>query len=778
MIINFFNRTYAFLRERYLLAPIAIMLTPVLLFLFLNLLFPLPMDKLNRESSVAVYSENGELLNIFLTSDDKWRTWTDLDDIPKFVQNAIVKYEDKWFYYHPGVNPFALFRAMYTNIRERRTVSGASTLTMQVARMIEPKDRTAVSKLIEIFRASQLEMRFSKTRILEYYFNLAPYGGNIEGIGSASYFYFGKSPSVLSKSDALTLVGLPNSPSRLRPDRYPKAAMKHRNKVAGILLGKKSLTDSEYTEILKDPVPQSRTTPPNLAPHFTRFVREQNSSSSNITSTLNLEMQKICEHALEEQLSSLRYDGITNGAVVVIDNKTRKIKAMVGSADFFNNNHSGQVNGATAPRSPGSALKPFAYAIALDEGLISPKMMLSDVPIKYSDYSPSNYDSKFRGGVHADYALKHSLNVPAVNLHAQLKSKFLSFLKQGGITTLDKPWEYYGLPLVLGAGEVNLVELTNLYASFATSGFYEPYRVQKSDEKRKSERILSDATCFIMTDILSDITRPDLPNCWEFSINMPKVAWKTGTSYGHRDAWSVGYNPEFTIGVWIGNFDGREAERLVGAEAAAPLLFGIFNSIADGSKWFDQPDSVGTRMVCSVDGLLPSEYTPQTIEENYIKGVSPVQRSRMHQLIAVDKKTGLRLKRAYTLKRDYEEKILEIWPADIASWRQRNGYPVDAIPEYLSDDDIGAQNVKPIIVSPQGDSPFYLRDDAPVEHQKILLEASVSNTVNRIYWFIDGSLYAECIPGEKQFFFPTRGSHEISCVDDEGNSSKVKIQIM
>lgn len=777
MSVKPFKKICGRLRERHLLAPIAIILTPVLLFIILNLLFPLPMHKLNRESSVAVYSENDELLHIFLTSDDKWRTWTDLEDIPKFVQDAIIKYEDKWFYYHPGVNPLALFRAAFTNIKERRTVSGASTLTMQVARMIEPKDRTAVSKMIEMFRALQLEMRFSKSQILEYYFNLAPYGGNIEGIGSASYFYFGKSPSVLSKSDSLTLVGLPNSPTRLRPDRYPKEAMLHRNKVAGILLEKHLLVEPEYMEILKDPVPDSRTTPPNLAPHFSRLVKDQKRSSSNITTTLNLEMQNICEYALQEQLSSLRNDGITNGAVVIIDNKTREIKAMVGSADFFDDTHSGQVNGALAPRSPGSALKPFAYAIALDEGLISPKMMLSDVPIKFSDYEPSNYDSKFRGGVHADYALEHSLNIPAVNLHAQLKGEFLSFLKQGGITTLTKPWEYYGLPLVLGAGEVNLLELTNLYAAFATSGFYEPYKVVKSDENPKSERILSDATCFIMTDILSDITRPDLPNCWEFSINMPKVAWKTGTSYGHRDAWSIGYNPEYTIGVWIGNFDAREAERLVGAEAAAPLLFGIFNSITNGSKWFDKPDSVGTRMVCSVDGLLPSEYTPQTIEELYIKGVSPVQKSRMHQLVVVDTKTGLRLKRAYSLMRDHEDKIFEIWPADIATWRQKSGYPVDEIPEYLSDDDIGAQNVKPIIVSPQGDSPFYLRDDAPVEHQKILLEASVSNTVNRIYWFIDGSLYAECVPGKKQFFFPTRGAHEIACVDDEGNSSKVKIQI-
>ena len=342
---------------------------------------------------------------------------------------------------------------------------------------------------------------------------------------------------------------------------------------------------------------------------------------------------------------------------------------------------------------------------------------------------------------------------------------------------MSKPFEHYGLPLVLGACEITLLDLTNLYSSLANEGRYQNYKLVKSKNEIDSKQLLSEESTFIITEILADIRRPDLPDCWETSVNLPKIAWKTGTSYGNRDAWSVGYNPEYTIGVWIGNFSARESDNLVGAEVASPLLFDIFNSLTDSPRWFAKPESMETRLVCAVSGAPASECCPNTVSETYIPGVSPSAKCDFHKRFYIDDETGLRLTMANRHEHKYTQKVYEILPQKIASWRREMGYPVDEIPPLLENSSFPSCERNPIILSPDDHSAFVLQNHTPIEHQKILLDASVSNSINKLYWFIDGELFAKCAPHEKQFYSPRLGKHKISCMDNEGNSSSVEITI-
>jgi len=692
----------------------------------------------------------------------------------------VTAYEDRWFRRHPGINPVSLVRAAIGNIRAGEIVSGGSTLTMQIARMMEPKERTIAAKLVEMFRALQLELLYSKDELLELYFNLAPYGGNIEGISSAAHLYFGKPVGTLSVGEIALLTALPRSPTELRPDAHPDRAREAREKVLRRLMEHGTISAGQYADASSEPIPSERGRLPFRAPHLTRLLRDRHPERTRLTSTIDLRIQEICANLLRRHIAPLRSKNISNGAAVVIHNRTHEVRAMVGSADFFEDASSGQVNGARAPRSPGSALKPFVYAAALEQGLISERSMLEDVPVDFSGYRPVNYDESYRGIVSARRALMQSLNVPAVNLCAALTEKSIyPLLRNAGLSTLTRSQELYGLPIILGACEVNLLELTNLYAALANGGLHGPYRLRMDEPLRDGRRLFSGAAAHIVTEILAEVERPDLPSCWESALNLPKVAWKTGTSYGHRDAWSIGYNPEYTIGVWVGNFSGRGAPALVGAEAAAPLLFDIFNALGtnDSEAWFERPPTVEARPVCALSGMPASEICPTTREELHIPGLSPWATCSVHRRIAVDAQTGHRLCPHCRQGRSYHVQVVAEWPPKLATWMERNGYPVDRLPPH--DPRCGSRIAGrgPIIRSPSENCDYLLREGVNTRYQKILLDASVSNTVETIYWFLDGELLYAC-PAEQQVFYtPAPGRHALLCMDDLGHSSKMTLWV-
>ncbi len=776
-----FQNICADLRERKHLRVLLIGFAGILAgFVLLDLIFPLPKQKLNPPASPVVYDNQGHLQYVFLAPDDAWRIRVKIDRISPLLKKSVLAFEDRHFYWHFGINPISIVRAGLANLRAGHIVQGGSTITMQVARMIEPKRRTFGSKLIEAFRALQLEVHYSKRKILEFYFNLAPYGGNIAGVGAASYLYFDRSPDHLSLGEDALLTAIPNSPTPLRPDLHPKAARLARQKVVAILKRRHVFDPKKLQESLAEPIPRKRFSPPRKIPHLSNWLVRNYPNRGKYVTTIDSRIQNLAESALQNDLKPLRSKGIFNGAVVIIDNHRHAVRALVGSYDFNDARHQGQVNGATAPRSPGSTLKPFIYTLAFDRGLISPKSILFDIPANYSGYRPVNYDEMYHGTVTAEDALIRSLNVPAVKLYARMWGNGLyTFLKKAGVSTLRGNDLYYGLSLVLGGCDISLVELTNLYSGLASGGKFDSYRLLKDQKIGPGKRLLSEGACFLTAEILSRLHRPDLPSVWQSATDLPKIAWKTGTSYGHKDAWSVGFTPDFTVGVWVGNFDGAGVPELVGAEAAAPILFSIFQGLrsARGNRWFVCPNNVKIRRVCAVSGMIPTKNCDATVTELYLPGISSNAPCTVHRKILIDNATKTRLCSACKTGRKYTEKIVEIWPPRVASWLKKNGYPVDEIPERFPGCSHLAGEDDPIIQSPAAKADYFIRPEADVRFQKILLKASVASDTRKIFWFLDGKLIWSGNPFVRKFILPEPGKHKLICLDNEGRSSEVEFRV-
>jgi len=756
-----------------------LVLSSFFLFAIAHFLFPLPTEKLHPTPSTVVLDRHGKMLRAFLAPDHMWRIRVAANEISPSLKTAVITYEDKYFYWHFGINPVSVIRAVIANLRAGRVERGASTITMQIARMMEPKERTLLNKLKEAFRAVQLEVCYSKEEILTLYFNMAPYGGNLVGVGAAAYFYFNKNTQQLSLGEAALLAAIPNSPNLLRPDFNQAAAQKARDKVLCLLSQESRITPEQRDEARSESLPEKRYALPFMVPHLATKLTQLYPQTERLETTIDAEAQRLAQTILQTHLKPWRGQGISNGAVVVIENQSRKVLAMVGSYDFFDEPNDGQVNGALAPRSPGSALKPFIYALGLEHGVISPQSLLNDMPVDYAGYRPVNYDEKYHGAVTVEEALIHSLNVPAVNLYARLDEKGIyEFLKEAGISTLPQEKNYYGLSLILGGGEVTLLELTNLYAGLANDGNFRQYRLLQSQPQAEGKKLLSAGACFILTEMLSKVRRPDLPKVWEWSVNIPKIAWKTGTSYGHRDAWSLGYTPPYTIGVWVGNFNGRGAPALVGAEVAAPILFALFEALKPAeNRWFVQPMNVEKHQVCSVSGMPASEFCVSRKDELFLPGVSPHYPCTIHQLVLIDKKTGKRLCTHCRSRRAYVEKIVEHWPAEIATWRERNGYPLAAIPEHYPHCAKVVSGKGPVIHSPSAGTEYQIRPGVDLKYQKILLDAAVSNQTKKIYWFMNRKLIFSGKPTAKVFITPTPGKHTLMCMDDEGRSSEMELII-
>ncbi len=585
---------------------VRVVFTIMLLFVVLDLLFPLPMKK---EFSKEIRAKDGTLLTAYLTSDDKWRLRTELEEISPDLIKAIIKKEDSWFYWHFGINPVSIFRSLYRNMATGEVESGASTITMQVARILEPKERTYINKLAEMFRAFQLEIKYSKKEILELYLSLLPFGGNIEGVKSASYIYFNRPPKQLSLAQSIMLAVIPNDPNALRLDRSNKEIVKERNYWISKLKNENVFSSMDLKDALSEPIEVNRYAVPNLAPHFSYSVKD-NFIGDVFNTTLDLPVQQTVENFLLRNVRKVFYKGITNGAVLVIDNKNSSVIAYCGSADFFDEGSFGQVNGVRAIRSPGSTLKAALYAYAFDYGILTPQMKFTDIPTDFHGYQPENYDLKFYGNVSTEFALVNSLNIPAVKLLEQVGlNNFTTFLENIGFNLIGKQKSRLGLSMILGGCGTNLQELTRLFSAFARKGELYPLQFKLSDEHQKGEQIFSESSSYLVANILSGINRTDIADLRNYS-KLPKFAWKTGTSYGKRDAWAIGFNPNYTIGVWMGNFNGVGSPNLSGAEVAVPLLFDLFNAIDYNSdiKWFEIPDELYTREVCSESGLIPTQY--------------------------------------------------------------------------------------------------------------------------------------------------------------------------
>lgn len=527
----------------------------LLLLISLNFLFPVTGKVEKIEYSTIITDNKGEVIHAFLTADDKWRMKTTLEEMSPLLKKTIIEKEDRFFYYHFGINPFSMLRALGKNILKMKRTSGASTITMQVARALERRPRTYASKFIEMFRAVQLEVYYSKSEILRLYCNLLPYGGNIEGVKSASLMYFKKDPDHLSLAEITALAIIPNRPSSLVPGKHNNAIVTERNRWLKMFAEDEVFSEKEIEDALAEPLNVSRESVPRFAPHLSWMLKKR--GEPIVQSSLDLNMQLKTEKMVQDYIRVLKLKNIRNAAVVVIDNSTRQVVTYIGSADFYDTTDGGQVDGAKAIRQPGSTLKPLLYGMCIDEGLITPKSIIPDVNINYAGYSPENYDKKFNGNVTIEYALEHSLNIPAVRCLRQLgKDKFVHALSSCDFMQVRRDEKKLGLSMVLGGCGTSLVELTSLFASFANNGDYAKPSFLLNEKPSHHFPVLSSSSAFMINEVLSNINRPDFPLTWQSTEHMPKIAWKTGTSYGRRDAWSVGYNKKYTVGVWVGNFSG------------------------------------------------------------------------------------------------------------------------------------------------------------------------------------------------------------------------------
>jgi penicillin-binding protein 1C len=762
-----------------------LLISPWLWFFVLNRLFPFPWEKLQRPPAVVVLDRHGQPLRFFLPADDRWRFPVRLAELPPELPKALVASEDRRFWRHHGVDPIAVLRAAWSNLRSGEVVSGASTIPMQVARMAEPGPRTLRSKIKESFRALQIEQRFTKEQILEIYLNLTPYGGNVEGVGAAAWFYFGKEPDQLSLGEIALLTALPRSPGRYDPVSHPEAAEAARGRVLRQLTARGAFPEKEIEEAERQPIPDVRRRPPFAAPHAAELVKSQLPQEPRIRTSIDRRMQEVAESQVARRIRELRDLGIGNAAVVVIDNETRAMRALVGSAGFREARFQGQVNGATARRSPGSTLKPFLYAMAIDQGRVLPDSYLLDIPTDFAGYVAENYDERYRGRVTLREALIQSLNACAVRLLSQVGlSEFHHLLRQGGLSTLDRPAGSYGLPLVLGAGEVRLVDLANLYASLAQGGLYRPVRFVEPENGRVGSdpvRLFSPEAARAVTEILTDVRRPDLPEAWDLTRDVPGVAWKTGTSYGHRDAWAVGFSARYTIGVWVGNFDGKPRKGIAGSQHAGPLLFDLFRALDGGGRGPLRPEGLvrDEIEVCSLSHELPGPFCPERVKIPYLPGKSRLTACSLHQRMLVDSETGERLSGDCVSRRPHELRLLTLYPPELLAWWRSQGNPVQEVPRLSAACTGIPDGDPPRIVSPDGSTPYRLRREAPAEYQKIALMAQASPGVRHLYWYQDGTLVAttDADSARNRFLMPVRGEHRLVVTDDLGRSDGVTYRV-
>jgi penicillin-binding protein 1C len=748
----------------------------LLLFTGLHLAFPLPPQV---QYSRMVLAQDGTLLQAYLSPDDKWRMKTELHEITPDLRRAFINKEDRFFYYHPGVNPLAIVRALLKNIVRGKTTSGASTITMQVARLLEPKKRSYANKLVEIFRALQLEWTYSKEEILQLYLNMVPYGGNVEGVKAASLLYFGRMPDKLSLAQVVTLTIVPNRPTSLALGSNSDKLLEERNRWLQTFQEDGIFDREAIADALREPLQTNREALPSLAPHLGRWVhRTRSPSEANITTTIRTDIQRKAAEITATYAKSMAKIGVHNAAVLVVDNRTRHVLAYIGSQDFADNAHAGQVDGIRAIRSPGSALKPLLYAVAFDAGLLTPKTIISDVPVDFNGYTPENFDQKFNGYVSVTQALAYSLNVPAVKiLHELGVNRMIKALKSAQFAYVSRQEKQLGLSLALGGCGVSVWEMAGLYASFANGGKFAPLQFMAATQDATAETIVSPEAAFMVNEILTQVTRPELPSDYEHNPHVPKIAWKTGTSYGRRDAWSIGYNARYTIAVWMGNFSGIGSPELTGAGVATPLLFRLFNAIDYNQpiRWFEPPAGLQKRSVCMETGLPPSEFCNRLTTDWYVPGVSPALRcEHLKPVFTTPDGSMSYCSHCLPANGQFGQKRFPNHSPDMVAFLTASGIRFEQIPPHNPACTKVFDRQPPAIISP-AEGRTYLRTDA--DGIELLLSCQVANDVSEVFWYVDDKFYRRARPQESVFFKPLPGKRKIACTDDKGMTTTIEIRV-
>ncbi len=758
----------------------------VLLFLLLVIFFIVPKPLFNSPYSTILESHSGKLLGARIAADGQWR-FPESDSIPIKYEKCLLNFEDKYFYCHPGINPVSLLRALLQNIKANRIVSGGSTITMQVCRMArKQKSRSLKNKVIEILWAINLELRFSKKEILNLYASHAPFGGNVVGLDAASWRYFNRPASELSWAESATLAVLPNAPSLIYPGRLDQKLKKKRDRLLNKLLALGEIDSLTCKLSIAEPLPGKVTPLPLNAYHLVeRAAREK--SGQRIRSSVDYYLQARVARLVARHSKKLRANHIYNLAVIVAETHTKKVRAYVGNVfdgvDFEHDNH---VDITEAPRSTGSILKPFLYCKMLDEGLITPQMLIPDIPTRFGGFTPTNFNQKYSGAVPAAEALARSLNIPAVWMLRNFGvPPFYNFLKKTGMKTLTHNPDYYGLSLILGGAEVTLWDLAGMYTSlvsvlnnynendgrysensFSGLTWIENDTIENCTRETPVQPEIRAGAVYLTMQALLKVTRPESQAGWNEFASARNIAWKTGTSFGFRDAWAVGMTRDYVVAVWAGNADGEGRQGLTGATAAAPLLFDIFD-LLPASGWFNAPaDELEKITICANSGYRAGANCNE-VKELLVPRGSKVKVCPWHKKVHLNTNGTYRVNAACFPVSEMQHKNWFVLPPAMEYYYRQNNPAYSTLPPLMPGCTTNIENME-FIYPRQWNKVFIPRyiDGTPGQ---IIFELVHRQKNSTVYWHLDEK-YLGATSGIHQFALrPEKGWHIITVTDNKGN---------
>lgn len=755
--------------------------------------FSLPRTLFEEPYATVIESQDGELLAAKIANDGQWR-FPASDSVPDKFKKCIVYYEDEHFYHHFGFNPAAMYKAFQQNRSAGKVVRGGSTLTQQVIRLSRHhQKRTYYEKVIEMILATRLEFRHSKEKILKLYAAHAPFGGNVVGLEMASWRYFGVQAHQLSWAESATLAVLPNAPSLIYPGKNQQKLLKKRNALLLKLYHEKVIDKMTYQLSITEPLPQKPYNLPQIAPHLLQHIAKEN-EGKRIKTTINVSLQNRVNQIASYYYNQYKQNEVHNLAIMVIDIQNRNIISYVGNAPT-DKDHDKDVDIITAPRSTGSILKPLLFASMLDDGELLPNTLVPDIPTQISGYAPENFNLTFDGAVPAQRALSRSLNIPAVlMLQEHGVNNFYELLQKFKLKNINKRPDHYGLSLILGGAESNLWDLCRTYANLSsTLNYYNTskgkYRTNEfaelnfnngfkqdygSDTYQKT--VLGAGSIYLTYNAMKEVNRPEGDEAWKFYDSSLEIAWKTGTSFGNRDAWAIGTNSRYVVGVWVGNASGEGRPQLTGVESAAPILFDVFN-LLPRKGWFQAPlNDLEYAEICTKSGYLAQDDCPkskQLIPRNGTKtALCPY-----HKLVHLDATEQYRVNSSCENIENIINKKWFVLPPVMEWYYKSNHIDYKPLPPFR-DDCQQTQQASMDFIYPKTNSKIYLTKDFNSKIQPVILKVAHSNKEAKLYWYVDNVYKGTTQTFHEMQIEANTGFHYITVVDEYGNEIKRKVEIV
>ncbi|CAG5083222.1 penicillin-binding protein 1C [Parvicella tangerina] len=755
--------------------------------LFFVWLFCTPDEFFDDPTCTILTDKDGNILNARIADDGQWR-FPPREDVPYKFKMAILQFEDRDFYEHWGISFKAFGRAMKQNLAAGKVVSGGSTITMQVVRLSRKgKSRTISEKLVEVFQATRMEWTYSKDEILAMYASYAPMGGNVVGIDAAAWRYFGRKADELSWAESCLLAVLPNAPSLMHLDKNRTLLQEKRDRLIDRLYEIGVIDKTEWQLALMEELPTAPPDLPSLAPHVIDKAIASGQKGQWVSSFLDSYLQNEVTNIIEYHHEMLEQNEIHNAAAIILDLETKQVLAYVGNTFDENNEHGNQVDVIKAPRSTGSILKPFLYAAMLEDGVITPSQLIEDVPMIISGYAPKNYNEKYDGVVPAHRALARSLNVPIVKMLKDYGvQKFHQKLNDIGLTTVNRPASDYGLSLVLGGAEASLWDLTAVYGNMAltlnnyeqgTENQFESFKLYAKSNPLNGKPFQPEAV-WSTFEALLQVARPEEEGSWQQFNTSQKIAWKTGTSYGFRDAWAIGVTPRYAVGVWVGNADGEGRPGLVGVKAAAPILFDVFSRL-DGTDWFAPPhDEMKELAICKETGFKASHICPNVIHVNVPKSCESAEVCPYHKHVHTTLDGKYRVNSSCELPHNMKTTPWMILPPLAEKFYKQKNPTYQPVPPYRSDCQFD-ESVKPLAIAyPKKESHIYIPTNLDETKSKTVFEATHSDAQAIIYWHLDDQYIGQTVGIHQLELIPSIGKHELRIIDQEGFETSVTFEVI